>query len=144
MGAQMITGGRTQARDEILTVVNDAVGGLGHTVVWQDELVDVDVNEVVLGVAVQHIAGDQAALAGGLGQRRWQTHGILTVEIRCPVKQGGLTLADDLATIMVDALRGKSTPNGVWFREVVGREVPPKDGNSRTTVSAEFVYQEIG
>lgn len=139
----MITGGRRQARDEMFAVIHNATKDLGHKVIWQEDLEDADVNETVIMVAAQHLEGMQAAITQGLGKQRWESRGFLTVQIRVPVRRGGLTAIDDLATVIENALRGHATPNGVWFRDVVGRESPAKDGNAQTTVSAEFRYQEM-
>lgn len=138
----MITGGRTQARDEVFTLVKEAIDPTGYPVIWQDRLQPAHVDSVLFMVHMQHVTADQAAFPCE-GSRRREVSALLNVTIRVPVEQGGLTLADNLATIVENALFGKATPNGVWFREVVGREVPPKDGNSQTLVSAEIVYQEI-
>lgn len=125
-------------------MVKNALDGAYNpsTTIWQDELEDIPVDHVAFVVSMNHTEGRQAAF-GGLSQRRWESRGFVTVEIRAPVKQGGLTLTDQLSTIMENAFRGQTTPNGVWFRDVVGREVPPKDGNARTQVSAELIYQEM-
>lgn len=142
MGAEMITGGRTQARDEVFTLIKTMTDTTAYDVIWQDDLEDKDVDDVLFIVAMQHVDGKQAGITQGLGFKKWESRGFITVQIRVPVKKGGLTLADNLTTIAENAFRGQATPNGVWFRDVVGREVPAKDGNSRTEVSAEFIYQE--
>lgn len=139
----MITGGRTQARDEIFEVVKTVADAGGYPVIWQDELEDVPVDTIYFLAHAQHVSADQASLAGDGAQRRREVLGMVHVTIRVPVKQGGLTVADNLSTIMENAFFGISTPNGVWFRNVIGREVPAKDGNAQTQVSAEFVYQEL-
>ena len=146
----MITGGRTQARDETFTLLRDAIilaGYVDADIIWQDELEERDVDTSLVLVYMQHVVGMQAAITQGLGVRRHQSQGFITVELRSPIKplsgDDGLTNCDTAATVIENALRGRSTPNGVWFRDVVGREVPPKDGNARTEVKAEFIYQEM-
>lgn len=139
----MITGGKTQARDDVFTLLKTTLDTTGTDVIWQEELEEKDVDRPLLLVHMQHLLGQQAAITQGLGCTKWQQQGFVTIEIRHPVKQGGLTARDETSTIIENALRGKSTPNGVWFRDVVGREVPPKDGNARAEVKAEFIYQEM-
>lgn len=142
----MITGGTTQARDDVFAFLRAAILAAGYTdadVIWQDDLEERDVDTALVLVHMQHLLGNQAALTQGLGVKRWQKQGFITVEVRAPVKQDGLTTCDVASTVIENALRGESTPNGVWFRDVVGREVPPKDGNARTEVKAEFIYQEM-
>lgn len=142
----MITGGREQARDEVFTLVRDVIINEGYTdsgIIWQDDLKDLDVDDVLFLVHMQHVDGRQASLAGDGPKRRREVRGMVHVTIRAAVRKGGLTIADNMSTIMETAFFGKTTPNGVWFREVIGREVPAKDGNVQTEVSAEFVYQEL-
>ena len=139
-----ITGGLTQARDETLAVVQAALPGDVSVVIWEDELQDVDPDVVSADVNMQHLDGDQASFSPEPGRRRWESEGVLRVRIRVPAAAGGLTKLDELATLVRDALRGATTPGGVWFQNVVAREVPPKDRKSQTDVTARFRYQEIG
>lgn len=143
-----ITGGQDQLYDEVFGLIKEFVDAwdpaqaIGLRVIWQDQLENVDSNTPVLVVSIQHVLGRQASLAGGDGVRRWRSEGIVYMQVRCPAK-GGLTTIGDLRNMCIMAIRGKSTPGGVWFRNVVGKEDAPKDGNSRATITGEFTYEEI-
>lgn len=140
----MITQGRAQARDEVFTLLRDAALAAGYTdsdIVWQDKVIDVGVDRMLVLVHMQHLLGRQAGMGGNA--LRYEQTGRISIEVRASVAKQGLTKCDAASTVIENALRGKSTPNGVWFRGVVGREVPPKDGNARTEVTAEFTYQEL-
>lgn len=139
-----ITGGLTQARDEILEVARANMPVDVSVVVWEDDLQDVAPDVIAADVNVQHLDGDQASFPCEPGRRRWESEGVVRVRIRVPESAGGLTKLDELATLMRDAFRGASTPGGVWFQSVVVREVPPKDRKSQADVTARFRYQEIG
>lgn len=139
-----ITGGTTQARDEMLEVVRANMPSDVSVIVWEDDLADVAPDVISADVNVQHLDGDQASFPPDPNERRWESEGVLRVRIRVPESAGGLTKLDELATLMRDALRGASTPGGVWFQNVVAREIPPKDRKSQTDVTARFRYQEIG
>lgn len=142
----MITNGKTEARDEVFTFLRAAVHNAGYAdneIIWQDAVEDADVDATLVLVHMQHLLGRQSGLGAGDGCIRYEQTGRISIEVRAQVKKQGLTKCDAASTIIENALRGGSTPNGVWFRGVVGREVPPKDGNARTEVTAEFTYQEM-
>lgn len=136
-----------QAYDEIFTLVAGALTEFesdGGEIVWQDDLESIDTDTPVIGVSLQHVLGRQASLACGDGSRKWANEGLIHMRLRVPARDDGLTTLNNLVSVCVSAIRGRSTPGGVWFRNVIGREQPPKDGNSQAVVSGEFYYQEIG
>ena len=139
----MIIGGQEQAYDEIFTLIKTALDTVpGLSVIWQDQLDNVDALSPVVIVSLQHVMGRQASFAGDDGKRKWTNDGIIYIQARCPAK-GGLTTINSLTTMCIESIRGKTTPGGVWFRNVVGKEEAPKDGNSRAITTGEFTYQEI-
>lgn len=143
-----ITGGQKQVYDEIFDLIQAALTPLpilGTKIVFQDDLENINTDTPVIGISLQHTLGRQASLAcDGLNNRKWANEGLIHMRIRLPARGPGLTNINQVVTVCVTAIRGKSTPGGVWFRNVIGREQPPKDGNSQAVVSGEFYYQEIG
>ena len=139
----MITGGRTQARDDVFALVKTVLETQNIEAIWQDDLEEHDVDVPAVSVSMYHFNGSQTSIGNATGSTRWRQEGNVEVRIRFPVKNGGLTKADDLTTMLENVFRSKSTPNGVWFRDVTGREVPPKDGNVRVEITAQFTYQEV-
>lgn len=93
-------------------------------------------------IQVRHVTGDQATLAGATGQRRFRRTGLVFVRVYTPFGQG-LSLNDALAMIAVRAFEGKKTPSDVWFRGVRSEENGIDGAWFLTTVTAEFLYDEV-
>lgn len=99
----------------------------------------------------QHAAGNQASLANVIGKRRWNRAGNVIVQVFTPLNASELS-AYDTAEIVVGAYEGKTTPSGVWFRNVRIQEVN-KDidggltanvaGWNQRNVYADFLYNQI-
>lgn len=99
-------------------------------------------------VNVRHTTAPQVTL-GGVGGRRFRNYGILTVQVFSVDGAkggtgGGLTQADALAKIVIDAFQGKSTkPDGVEFRNVRANEIGSSGSWFQTNVIADFEYDII-
>lgn len=142
-----------QARDDILTLFKDA---------WEADPISEDVllvywdipnsaptdagtdeNPVSWArVTVQHTGSSQASLSGDSGARRWRRVGLVTVQIFTPYGTG-LSLADKLSMVATRAFEGKSTPSGIWFRDVSPQEIGQDSIWFQTNVSASFEYDEV-
>lgn len=92
-------------------------------------------------VTVRHNRGDQETLSNPIGQRLFSRDGLVIVQIFTPVG-AGLRKSDTLAKVVSDALEGKTTPSGVWFRNVRLREIGPDGSFFQTNVIGEFEYNE--
>lgn len=91
-------------------------------------------------IMVRHASGVQRTL-GEVGHRMFNRSGVVVVTIYAP-QEKGLSESIELAKVAVDAYEGKSSPNGVWFRNVRMNEVG-RSGNFRlTNVLADFTYDE--
>lgn len=146
------------ARDEMLTMFRDAwnasaaaAAGTAQPprVMWdaaEEERGDGPrSDECWAGVSIAHNppAGGQRTL-GETGNRRFARAGILTVQVFSPMSvNNSITVAEDLAVIARDAYEGRSSPSGVWFRNVGIQEVGPMDPWFQLNVTAEFSYDEI-
>ena len=134
-----------QAIDEILTVFKNAWPLSDTTVKYDDVANDSNpppVDSPWARVILRHTTGRQATLANAQGQSRFRREGILTVSVF--VKRGfGLPRSPDLATIVRDAFEGKSSPGGVWFRNVRIVEVGADGSWFIKNVVVEFTYDEI-
>jgi hypothetical protein len=86
-------------------------------------------------------AGWQATM-GDVGNRRFDTEGILTIEIYTP-RGDGLTSARILHRLVEQAFQGVSTLNGVWFRNVRTVPAQPSGPWSHANVIIEFLYDEV-
>lgn len=99
----------------------------------------------------QHATGDQSSLATVNGKRRWNRGGNVIVQVFTPLNASELS-AYDTAEIVVRAYEGKTTPSGVWFRNVRVQEAN-KDisggiaanvsGWIQRNVIADFLYNQI-
>ena len=92
-------------------------------------------------IIVRHTSGGQRTL-GEDKCRRFERRGLVSVQLFAPVAQRGLTLAHRLGKVASDAFEGKEA-DGVWFRDVVLREVGPDAHWYQVNVTAEFVYEVV-
>lgn len=99
----------------------------------------------------QHVTGNQASLATVIGKRRWNRQGNIIVQVFTPLNASELS-AYDTAEIVVGAYEGKTTPSGVWFRNVRVQEVSRDNtgvvaANSslwqQRNVVVDFLYDQI-
>lgn len=146
------------ARDEMLTLFYDAWreksplvwDGGEPQVLWQgveEKSTDDDrkpkASEPWAMVTVNHNVSPQRTF-GEPGNRRFERLGILIVQVFTPMSlEQGLTLGEDLGTIVRDAYEGNKTPSGVWFRNTKLQEVGPSDPWWQLNVSTEFNYDEL-
>lgn len=99
----------------------------------------------------QHATGNQASLANVIGRRKWNRQGSIIVQVFTPLNASELS-AYDTAEIVVGAYEGKTTPSGVWFRNVRVQEAN-RDINGgvaantalwqQRNVIADFLYDQI-
>lgn len=131
-----------QARDEITQMLATAWAVTGYPLLFEDMKGDPPkTGGPWARLRIAHNRGDQEALANPIGTRLWKRDGLLFVQVFTPIGEG-LSRADALAKIAMDAYEGKSSPGGVWFRKVRYREIGP-DGNwFQVHVIAEFEYTE--
>ena len=143
----MVTLTITEARDEAMKIIDDAVTAsptfAGEKIVWSDTADDVPKDASLwMRPTFRHTGAEQVSLSGGLGTARFERRGLLTVE---GYLKGGLgqNEADEWLQLMLDSLEGKRSPGGIIFRNVAPRE----DGQDgvwwRTVVTAEFEYDQI-
>lgn len=137
---------RTQARDEMMAVVNTALTGYdaNFKIQWADD----DSERRPKGrdpfaeVGVYHTAGHQATMGTVATGRTFRRYGYIEVLVHTP-EGDGFTLADELATIVHDALEGITTSGGVIFRNVRAVEEGKSGSSNVTNVTADFEYDQI-
>lgn len=131
-----------EAIDDMQEMVLDAWTPTGHKVFWESVDADRETDDTAWLIStIRHVTGRQQTL-GGVGGRAFQRTGIIFLQIYTRVGKG-LQESYQLAKVLVDAFEGKSSPNGVWFRNVRINEVG-KDGTfSQTNVTVEFQYNEV-
>ena len=135
----------SEAQDEILALFKTAwdAGGGGVTVIWADNDVEPPEDDPWVHIRLEHVPGMQGSLTGGLGTTRWSRLGLVSVDIRT-LSGRGLLQNTQLGMVAADAFEGKTTPGGVWFRNVRYSEAPGRDGKwQQGNVVAEFTYDQI-
>lgn len=99
----------------------------------------------------QHATGNQSSLANVIGRRRWNRQGSIIVQVFTPLNASELS-AYNTAEIVVGAYEGKTTPSGVWFRDVrvqesnkdiAGGIAAQVNGWIQRNVIADFLYNQI-
>lgn len=131
-----------EAIDDMQKMVLDTWGPTGHEIFWESVEADRETDDSAWAVSnIRHVSGRQETL-GGIGNRAFERTGIIFLQIFTRVGNG-LQESYQLAKVMADGFEGRSSPNGVWFRNVRINEVG-KDGTfSQTTVTVEFQYNEV-
>jgi len=114
-----------QAKDEILTLFTTAwnlnTPPLNGSAVVALEFDGVDAQgerdptKPWARVMVQQTVSEPVGL-GGLSNVRYTRNGIITVQVFTPLSEGGPTKAEQLSVVIREALEGKTTSGGVWFR----------------------------
>jgi hypothetical protein len=89
-------------------------------------------------ITVQHSTGSN----DGITNKFFLREGIVTIQLFTNFGQG-LSRNDILAKVAVDAFQGKSSPGGVWFRNVRMNEIGNDDKWFQTNILAEFQYDEV-
>lgn len=100
----------------------------------------------------QHLTGGQGSLSNAQGKRRFNRNGTLFIQVFTPLNASELA-AYNTAEIVVGAYEGKTTPSGVWFRNVRIQEINngvqtgSSDGSNtawnQKNVLADFLYDQI-
>jgi hypothetical protein len=93
-------------------------------------------------ITVRHNTGRQGALGTTGGKRCFDREGVVFVEIFSPFGTG-LSIGDDLYKVAADALEGRETTSGIWFRNVRLNEVGQDGAWFKSNVLADFIYREV-
>lgn len=132
-----------QAMREIEALMRNA---WPYKVAWPgtnfDTKKDVTAKDTWARYTIQHNFGDQSSLSDTLGKRRFNKEGNLIIQVFTPLNKGVIS-AYDAAEIVVKAYEGKSTPSGVWFRNVRINEVPSEGSWEQINVIVDFIYDQI-
>lgn len=132
-----------QARDEMLTLfktawdANGLVGDVAVPVVYWDVPHDPPDADYWARVTLRHFTGGNDAI----GNRLFVRTGTITVQI-FTIHGEGLSNADALGKVAVDAFQGQATTGGAWFRNVRLNEVGQDGKWFQNNVLADFEYTE--
>ena len=136
-----------EARDEILTYFTAAWAPTGVTLLYDDLPHDLPEDASWARITVQHNTFTQVTLGGkvalGGGGSRFRRNGLVTVQIFTP-SGDGLTTADPLVDLAVDAFEGEDTGSDrIEFRNARANEVGNDGAWHQTNVTAEFEYDRV-
>jgi hypothetical protein len=84
----------------------------------------------------------QAAMGAATGQRMFRRTGQIIIQLFCRSGKG-LSESLQLAKVIADAYEGKSSPGGVWFKNVVPKDQGRDGMFQQTNVVIDFEYDEI-
>lgn len=143
----------TEARDEIALYFEtewNLQAGTPPPIYWDDkdkDLPKIDLNDPLVedefvSFNMRHNDDVQRTL-GGIGQRRYEQFGVITIQIF--VKPGdGLANLDTFGKIAVDIFKGKSTGSDrVLFTRSRYNEIGRSGNWNQGNVSVDFVYELI-
>jgi hypothetical protein len=119
----------------------DAWTPTGYDLRWDDVQKQRDQSNDPWAVfVVKHATGSQKTL-GGVGSRMFERTGIAIASIFTPTGNG---LSDSyvLAKVVANAYEGKSSDNGVWFRNVRIQEIDSEGQFRQLNVLTDFEYTE--
>lgn len=134
-----------QARDDILTVFKTAWDTTSYPAMYDDvdgDDIPTDTSSPWARITVKHDKGQQTALCGADGSKRFTRTGVIIIQIFTPSGEG-LSSSDTSVKIIQDAFEGKKSTNGVWFRDVDYKEIGPSGDYYQVNVIIQFEYDEI-
>ena len=135
-----------EARDEMIAIVRTAL--LADTPSLDIRWEDIPQRQAPVAdapwarITVRHATGRQTTLGNRRAGRRFERRGTLWVEIYTPSGQG-LSTADDLYMVALNALEGRETPSGIWFSNVRLTESGLDGAWFKGIVRADFLYDEV-
>lgn len=138
----------TDARDLIIGVLDSAWSVSASNIPLAFEDVKEDDIPPKNGTAwariqVRHNSFFKATVGGEVGNRRFRRVGLVTIQIFTPVGEG-LSQADSLAKIALDAFEGKSTgADSIEFRNARINEIGRDGSWFQTNVLVDFEYDEV-
>lgn len=134
---------RTIARDEMLAMLKTAVETyvtVEHLsaipVIYDDTKKAKPASGHWVYAKVQHVSGSRTSLGPG---GRFRQAGDLFIQV-FTTKGDGLVVSDKLSAAIAAVYAGHASPSGVWFRDVVVKEIGEDGPWFQANVTVEFEY----
>jgi len=109
-------------------------------IAWPNTHFEPDPSKSWARATLQHMTSGQTSL-GAKGGRKFTREGVITVQVFCPLNNGGSTYASALAKIARDAYEGESS-DSMWFTDCTINE-KGRDGSwFNVNMTATFQYDE--
>lgn len=135
-----------EARDDIFALIKTAWDSVGFAdnMIWPDvsENIPIASGEPWARTTFNITDRRQASLHNDGGLVRYGTIGFTTIQIFTPIGDGQVQNIT-IGQTMLDGLEGKSTPNGVWFRNVRYNQVGASGDFLQANVITEFSFDEV-
>lgn len=95
-------------------------------------------------ISTQTVIEHQSTFRGGLDcVQRYQTQGLLFIQLFHPYKPNSLDEGRELAMLARNTFRSTQTPSNVWFRNARINELRPDASMFRFNVIVDYQYDEI-
>jgi hypothetical protein len=136
----------TQARDEINLLFRTAwladVNSQNLPIMYDDHADSKPKGEGSwVRITIRHTSSRQRTF-NRPGQRRFTRLGTVFIQV-FSASGHGLSKLDLLTNIVTKSIEGKSTPGGIWFRNVVANEIGHTGPWFQANVSGVFEYDEV-
>ena len=143
-----------QARNDIYSAVKTAwdagAATSGKTLIYDNVTSDIPQAEsgstgdpdLWGAVRVENNISSVRSLRGDGGVQRFRRVGIVVVEVFTPAGNG-LSSADAVVKVVLDGLEGKTTANGIIFRNAQVREEGVSGPWFLTVITVDFEYDEV-
>lgn len=144
----------TLVKDELSQMFNDAWGLIDFTQVglstppiinWEGRASDIPPASDIPYVrfTVTPVTATQASLAGNQATRQYQNNGLVTVQCFGPLQfDDGYEVADYVAIMAKRVFQGKTSPNGIWFRNCRAKRIGPSGGWYQFNTIIEYQFNE--
>ena len=128
-----------EAADDIFQLIKAAWDITGLELSWPNvKPAKPTNNDSHAKVFIRHVTGGQRTIGSS---NLFERVGLVTIQVFIPVGKG-LQEGYTLAKVLVDAFEGKSTSNGVWFKNTVPEEANNIGQFFQINVVTEFWYHE--
>ncbi len=129
-----------QATDEMLVMVKDAWDPTGHEMFWESVREQRETDDTPwASTMIRHATGRQITIGK---PALYERIGTIIIMVYAQVGKG---LSDPyvLAKILADAFEGKTSPSGVWFRNVRINEIGRDGQFTQVSLLVDFTYTEV-
>lgn len=122
-----------------LLMTNDPV------VIWEGRPGDIpSVEYAYIRVTITPNTSDQASLAGADGLKKWSNEGLVSVQAFGPLSwDNGYEVAEYMGIMAKRVFQGKTTPNGIWFRNCRTNRIGPSGGWYQFNTLIEYQFDEL-
>ncbi len=115
-------------------------------ILWEGQPSDVPPEQGVpyIRFNMTGVNAKQGSLADESGAKKWDNAGIINVQCFGPVEwANGYEVAKYIAIMAKRVFQGKSSPNGMWFRNCRTNRIGPSGGWYQFNTLIEYQFDEV-